>query len=196
MRLVIRTAARLRLAALLALGAFALHQLRYLIAYGGGSSQELARQGHDYMAAALPLLAALALSALAATAVRARLGPKLTRGPIGPRMLTCALALIAIFSLQELLEGALAADHPAGPAALIGRGGWVALPLALALGALVALAVRALEGVELALAAARARSSRARAPRVRGRARRERRASRLLSPLAFGLARRPPPVSA
>ena len=44
-----RTAHRVRLAAILAVGAFALHQLRFLIAFGDSSSAELAQQGHRYM---------------------------------------------------------------------------------------------------------------------------------------------------
>ena len=47
-----RTAHRVRLASILAVGAFGLHQLRYLIAFGGSASAE----GHRYMADLLPPL--------------------------------------------------------------------------------------------------------------------------------------------
>ena len=47
------------------------------------------------------------------------------------------LALAAIFCAQELTEGAIATGHPAGLAAVLADGGWVFLPLALAIGALV-----------------------------------------------------------
>lgn len=184
----------MRLASLLALGAFAVHQLRYLLAYGDGSGRALAEQGHDYLASALPVLAALALAAVLATALRVRLGAGLSGTSWSRRIFFCAAALLSIYAGQELLEGTLAAGHPAGAAALLGGGGWVALPLASGLGSLVALAVRLLEGIEVALSRLWPRRLPARAPRVRGAARRERRANPLSSPLAFGLARRPPPV--
>ncbi len=186
-------AQRLRLASLLALGSFGLHQLRYLLAYGGDSGQTLAEQGHDYLASALPVLAALALAALLATALRARLGAGLSRRSLSRRILLCATALLAIYAGQELLEGTLSAGHPAGAAAVLSGGGWLALPLALALGCFVALAVQVLERIEVSLSRPRPRVT-DRAPRVRGCARRERRPNPLSSPLAFGLARRPPPV--
>src|SRR6266511_2115164 len=127
-------AQRLRLASLLALGSFDLHQLRYLLAYGGDSGQTLAEQGHDYLASALPVLAALALAALLATALRARLGAGLSRRSLSRRILLCATALLAIYAGQELLEGTLSAGHPAGAAAVlaspIGRRGSAGAPVA------------------------------------------------------------------
>ena len=187
-------AQRLRLASLLALGSFGLHQLRYLLAYGGDSRQALAEQGHDYLASALPVLAALALAALLATVLRIRLGAGFSDTPWSRRILLCAAALLTIYAGQELLEGMLAAGHPAGAAALLGGGGWLALPLALVVGSLVAVAARLLEGIEVALALRLPRRLAVRAPRVRGVAREKRGANPLSSPLAFGLARRPPPV--
>src|SRR3954452_8293100 len=109
MRTAMRTAHGVRLGAVLALGAFALHQLRYLIAFGGSSSAELARQGHSYMADALPVLVVFALSALLATLIRSRFGPTLSRGPLARRAATLAVALLAIYVTQESLEGLLAA---------------------------------------------------------------------------------------
>lgn len=187
-------ARHVRLASLLVLGAFALHQLRYLLAFGGESAHELADQGHDYLLSALPLLWALGLAALLATALRARLGARLRERPTLHRVATYAATLLAIYCGQELLEGALAAGHPAGPAALLAAGGWVALPLALAFGLGVALVVRFLERVEVVLSEHRSPGRAARAPRVRGRGLPAHRANPLLAPLAFGLARRPPPT--
>ena len=109
-----RTANRVRLASILAVGAFGLHQLRYLITAGGTT------EGHRYM-------------------------------------------------------------------------GWIAFPLALVVGSLSALLVRALEGVERAIAVFHAeRPRRSRAPAVRGRALSARGLMLALAPLAFGPARRPP----
>jgi hypothetical protein len=187
-------AQRLRLASLLALGAFGVHQLRYLLAYGGDSGRALGEQGHDYLASALPVLAALGLAALLATALRVRLGPGLSQTSWSGRILFCSAALLAIYSGQELLEGVLAAGHPGGAAALVGAGGWIALPLTVAFGFLLALAMRLLEGIEVVLSRLASRPRAARPPRVRGAARGERRANPLSSPLAFGLARRPPPL--
>jgi hypothetical protein len=194
MRSAMRTAHRVRLAAVLALGAFALHQLRYLIAFGGSSSAELARQGHSYMADALPVLAVFALSALLATLIRSRFGPALSRAPLARRAATLALALLAIYVTQESLEGLLAAGHPGSVGVVLAAGGWLAFPLALVLGVLAALLIRALEGIEVALSASVGRTRLPRAPRISGSRRRAPGANLLDTPLAFGLARRPPPL--
>jgi hypothetical protein len=187
------SARRARGAAILALGAFALHQLRYLVAFGSSSSEELARQGHGYLASAAPVLAAMALAALLATALRARFGDGLAKGSIPRRTAVFTLALLGIFSVQESLEGLLAAGHPAGLAAILGGGGYLAIPLAVAIGVLAALLVRALEGVEIALSARRVAPRLPRAPRERGQWEPVRRVHAPRAAMAFGLARRPPP---
>jgi hypothetical protein len=188
-----RTAHRLRLAAILALGAFALHQLRYLIAFGDSSSAELARQGHGYMADALPVMAVFGLSALLATMMRARSGAGLVRAPLHRRTSIFSLALLSIYAIQESLEGMLAAGHPGGVAAVLAAGGWVAIPLAIALGRLAALMAKGLEGFESAIASRRAPRRLRRAPLVQGRPLAARAARLPRTPLAFGFARRPPP---
>jgi hypothetical protein len=188
-----RTAHRVRLAAILALGAFALHQLRYLIAFGGSSSEELARQGHGYMADWLPILGAFVLSALIGTLIRGRLGARLVRASLPRRAAIFAAALLAIFVTQESLEGLMAAGHPGGAAAVIASDGWLAIPLALALGFVAALLANALERIEVAIAARRTIPVLPRAPRDTGCARRAPSLPHALDSLAFGLARRPPP---
>jgi hypothetical protein len=189
-----RIAHRVRLAALLALGAFALHQVRYLAVFGGSSPAELARQGHGYMGDALAPLAVLSLAGLIATLIRGTEGAARVRTSLARSVGLFAATLLAVYVCQESLEGLLASGHPGGPAAFLADGGWVALPLALAIGLGCALLARALEGVEVAIARthwprgrrrARARSSR----RPQGRP-----AATPISPLAFGLARRPPPA--
>jgi hypothetical protein len=186
-----RTAHRVRLASILAVGAFALHQVRYLIA---GSSS--ATESHRYMTDLLPALSVLVLAAILATLIRGTEGAAPSRAPLARRVAVFASALLAIYLSQELLEGLIAAGHPAGIAAVLAGGGWVALPLALAIGTLVALLARALEGVERAIAVVHAdRPLRRHAPAVRGRARAARALSLLFEPLAFGLARRPPPLA-
>jgi hypothetical protein len=191
-----RTAHYVRLAALLAVGAAALHQLRYLVVFGSSSSGELAREGHGYLVDLLPALAVLVFSAALATVVRGTEGAASARSPLTRRIAVFAGALLTIYTGQELLEGILAAGHPAGPGALLAGGGWVALPLALAIGALAALLARALEGFERAIAVVHAAARRrSRAPAVRGRALPARLARLAAAPLAFGLARRPPPAA-
>jgi hypothetical protein len=193
------TGPRARAIAVLALGAFALHQLRYLVAFGGDAGRALDAQGHAYLAQVLPVLAALALLALAVTVLRPLLAPEsIARSGAGSRLrpaLACAGVLLAAFACQELAEGLLAGGHPGGLAALYAEGGWLALPLAVLLGIGVSLVLGALAAIEVVIAA-RARRHR---PRPRPRRRASTPASpflipRAAAPLAFGLARRPPPA--
>jgi hypothetical protein len=188
-----RTAHRARLAAILALGAFALHQLRYLIAFGSSSSEELARQGHGYMADWLPIVGVFTISALLGTLIRGRLGASLAKASLSRRAAIFAAALLAIFVTQESLEGVLAAGHPGGAEAVLGSDGWLAIPLAVVIGFVAALLARALEHVEIAIGGRRTTRVLPRAPRKTGSARAAAAVSRTLDALAFGLARRPPP---
>jgi hypothetical protein len=187
-----RLAHNVRLASILAVGAFALHQLRYLLAFGSASA-ELAEQGHRYMMDLLPAIAVLVLAGAVATLIRGTEGASPARVPLARRILVFAGALLAIYIAQEMIEGTLLAGHPAGPAAVLANGGWLALPLAAGIGALSALLASALEGVERAIALVHARRVRSRPPAVRGRALPARTLRLASSPLAFGLARRPPP---
>ncbi|MFI5027052.1 MAG: hypothetical protein ACHQCI_09940 [Solirubrobacterales bacterium] len=193
MRSAMRTAHRARLAAILALGAFAVHQLRYLIAFGSSSSEELARQGHGYMAAWLPILGVFTISALLGTLIRGRFGARLAQASLSRRAAIFAAALLAIFVTQESLEGVVAAGHPGGVAAVLGYDGWLAIPLAAAIGFVAALLARALEQVEIAIGARRTIPVLPRAPRKAGSPRPAAAVPRTLDALAFGLARRPPP---
>ena len=185
-----------RAAALVALGELAVHQLRYLLAYGGNSGRELAAQGHSYLDSALPVLCVLALAVLAGGVLRAALdaGPGSPSCSIRRGAAFFAVAIAAVFAAQELIEGALAAGHPGGPAAVLAHGGLVALPLSILLGAACAVLYRGF--VRLGVLLAAALSVRARLPRAPRRARAAGPVFLLApaaSPLAFGLARRPPP---
>jgi len=112
--------------------------------------------------------------------------------PFGLLWLSSICALLAVYCGQELLEGVLSSGHPSGFAALAVDGGWSALPLAVGLGLLVALALRGVAAAEALVAKrARARRGRVRAPRAR-RPRPD--AERpLISVLALKLASRAPP---
>jgi hypothetical protein len=186
-----RIAYNVRLAAILAVGAFALHQLRYLIASGAASSAS--HSAHGYMTDLMAPIAVLVLAAAMATLIRGTEGARSARAPLGRRIALFGVALLAIYLGQESLEAILSTGQLANLPAILAAGGWVAFPLALALGALAALLARALEVVERAIAIAHTERVRCRPPLVRGRALAARGIRLASAPLAFGLARRPPP---
>ncbi len=154
-----RPAFMLRASALLACSALVVHELRYLVGWGSQAEHALASHGHSYLGLATPL------TLLVLTAAFAAFLSKLTRGgspaegaPIRlwKVWLTAWLALLAIYTCQELVEGALSPGHPSGLPGLIEASGWTALPLAAAFGGLVALLLR---GAEAALARVAARAT-------------------------------------
>jgi len=183
-----RLAHSVRLAAILAVAAFALHQLRYLLLPGA----ELAERGHGYTVDLLAPIAVLVLAGALATLIRGTEGVTPTRVPLGRRIALFTAVLLGIYAGQESIE-ALFAGHPASLLALLGEG-WVQLPLAVAIGGITALLARALEVVERVIAIVLAVVPvRVRPPAVRGRALRAHGLRLTSSPLAFGLAIRPPP---
>jgi hypothetical protein len=190
MRSPMRIAHNVRLASILAVGAFGLHQIRYLLVSGVSSTEHAA---HGYMTDLMAPIAVLVLAAALATLIRGTEGAAPERAPLGRRIALFAGALLAIYAGQEALEAILTAGHPPLVESMLTGGGWLAAPLALAIGALSALVARALERVERAIAIVHARRVRFRAPAVRGRALPARALSLAFAPLAFGLARRPPP---
>jgi hypothetical protein len=145
-----------RLAALMGAGTFAVHQARYALGYRDEASSVLAAQGHAYLIAAGPLLAGAVMLVLAQLIRRvARGGSPDAPAPRFHRLWAgTTVALVAVYVLQESVEGALAAHHPAGAAGVLGHGGWLALPLAVAVGFAIALAMRG-AGAAAGLAAAR-----------------------------------------
>jgi hypothetical protein len=189
----------LRCGALIALGALAVHQLRYLLAYGGRSGAELIHQGHGYLLQALPILCGFAIALLAAGLLRAWGTASPGAAPLAARFQTRALlyaaAILAVFASQELIEGTFAAGHAAGFAAVFGSGGWLAVPLALLAGAAAAFTDRAVFAAERFVAAVADRQRGPLERPTRGSARRPAPDFVHLTstPLAFGLARRPPP---
>ena len=191
MRSPLRIAHNVRVASILAVGAFGLHQLRYLIAPGAASAEHSA---HGYMADLMAPVAVLVLAAALATLIRGTEGAAPAHGaPLSRRIALFAGALLAIYVGQESLEGVLTGHAVLGDSVF--GPGWVAVPLAVGIGTLSGLLASALERVERAIAIVHARRIRARAPAVRGRALPARALSLLAAPLAFGLARRPPPLA-
>lgn len=187
------------LAALIAVAELVLHELRYLVGYGADAGIALADQGHGYLTlASLAVVVGLALALgrlLLAFRRALRTATASSVPPFGLLWLAAVCALLAIYCSQELLEGLLSTGHPDGFAALAVNGGWSAIPLAIALGAVVALVLRGAAAAESVLASARRRSAAAptRPPRASRRPDivRVRRA-----PLAARCAGRAPPAAA
>jgi hypothetical protein len=182
----------------LLLGAIVLHELRYALGHGSEAQEALARHGHAYLEQLVPALVALSAALVAAALIAPLSGRAASarrgRKPVVRAALYAGL-LLAVFSAQELAEAWLASGRPDGLEALLGHGGWIAVPLALGLGGVAALATRGLERVEIRLAAAGARRrSRLARSEARPRARGAESTPLVAMPLAFGLARRPPPA--
>src|SRR4051812_19195096 len=131
-----------RLAALMSVGTFAVHQARYALGYRGEASQELVLQGHAYLIALGPLLAGVLMLALAGLIRRVARGGDGPAPRFGRVWAGATGALTTVYTAQELIEGAVASHHPEGIVGVAGHGGWVALPLAFAIGFAIALAMR------------------------------------------------------
>jgi hypothetical protein len=190
---------RFRAIALLASASFALHQLRYSLAYGRDAQEQLGVQGHDYFGLVLPIVVTFGLVALLAFAVRIAAASGTGNGE-RPLLCTRALwarasaVLLGVYGVQEGLEGAIEPAHDAGIAAVFGHGGWLAVPLALVLGALLAFL---LKGAALAIEVVAKRSPVYRRTLPALQTLRERPAQRpALDEIALFLAGRgPPPTS-
>jgi hypothetical protein len=138
--------------------AFAVHELRYRLAYGSHASAALAAQGHGYLDSLAPwiaLLAALGFGSFLVRLARSLAG----RSEDRPRRsfvvlwAVASLALLATYAVQEWLEGLFAAGHPGGLEGIVGHGGLWALPLALLAGILVACVLRLASAVVGAVSA-------------------------------------------
>lgn len=154
---------RLRAAALLSGGVFAVHQLRYLLAYGHESHQALRAQGHAYLALLLPAVV-IALTLCAASLVAALvLSDRTSKGHTPPDWsrlwASSSGVLLLAYVVQECLEAALEPGHTVGLAVVAGHGGWIVLPLVIVIGLAITLL---LVGAATAVArvAARARNVR------------------------------------
>ncbi|MBN9621791.1 MAG: hypothetical protein J0H06_02385 [Actinobacteria bacterium] len=185
-----RFGARAQSASSIALAAFAVHQLRYLVASGAGQDG-LARLGHAYLGHLPPLLVGFAVAAAVAAVMRGR-GDSDRRVGRNLGAAFFALGVVAVFCGQELLEGALIAGHAGDVAAIFSSGGWAAVPLAALFGLLAAVIDRGIESVETRLAICTACV--ASAPATIGAPGSGQFLMRRCSPLALGIATRPPPT--
>ena len=130
-----------------------MHQIRYVLASTG--ADEAAAHGHGYLELVAPVLVATTVAAIGISLLAAlvgRVAAPLDPGHATERAAAYALGLLAVYFVQELAEGLLVGGHGA-LAGLVGPGGWLALPLAMAFGAVVALACSWLDRVQHKLAA-------------------------------------------
>ncbi len=141
-----RAPAAVAKAGLVPAGAFVVHQLRFMLAYGGGASVELAKSGHSYLHSLVPwivLLAGVAAAAFLWALGRAMAGqrsvPRYTLS-LAALWLISTLCLVLIYVGQEYLEGLFATGHAAGWVGIFGYGGWWAIPAAAFVGLVLAAA--------------------------------------------------------
>ena len=124
--------------------AFAVHQLRFVLAFGSGAGAELQRTGHSYMHSLVRWL--IVLLALVVGGFLRELGRALAGQTSAARFtisfaglwLACAAALVLIYCVQEFLEGILIVGQPAGLIGIFGYGGWWAIPAAVCIGLVLA----------------------------------------------------------
>jgi hypothetical protein len=110
-------------------GTFGLHQLRFALV--GENARHV--HGHGYLTEAGPLLAGFVLLALTIGLARVARGHGGHGASFSRVWLGSSAALVAVYCLQESLEG----QH-----AIFGHGGWLAFPLAVAIGLAIALLAR------------------------------------------------------
>jgi len=141
----------LRLGALLAAGALATHELRYRVSFGGAAPSKLDATGHGYLSVLTALVAVALAFGLAQFVLQMAHPTRADREALrGPRLwLLASAALLTLYTGQELLEGWLAPGHPTGVGGAFGDGGWVAIGLAIAIGAVIS---ACMHGAEVVLA--------------------------------------------
>ena len=133
---------RARAGVLLLAGAVALHQLVY-----GLARVQPDEHAHAYLDWLRPVLFALLVGGVAEVVVRAlRVHRRERTPPPRGRVLWPVMSalLLAVFVAQEATEAAFAGDGHAHALRelIVGHGLWIALPLALIVGAVLALALR------------------------------------------------------
>ena len=130
--------------ALVPAGAFAVHQLRFMLAFGSSAGMELTRQGHSYLHSLVPWIVSLLAVAIGGflwglgRALRGQVSiPRYTLS-LAALWIVCSACLVGIYIVQEFLEGLFATGHPAGLVGIFGYGGWWSIPVALCIGLVLA----------------------------------------------------------
>ncbi|HEX3874786.1 MAG TPA: hypothetical protein VHW26_11610 [Solirubrobacteraceae bacterium] len=182
-------------------GVLAVHELRYLLAYGADAGHELHAHGDTYVGTAsllAGLLVAIPAVGVGFGVIRARRGnASLRRARLRPwqSWLVWAVLLTVGFCGVEGLEMVFESEHPGGFAGVFGAGGWWAVPAAVGVAAVFTLARRGARAlVRLAARPRRRRADRAGTGVVSGDPVRVDRRARQ-TPLASGAAGRAPPRS-
>ena len=129
---------------MLAAGSLAVHEVRFLAGYGGDDVVG----GHAYLAWLAPLVALALAAACGARLARIGRGPAPAR--TGLTWLGASAALAGAYVVQETIEGFASPGHPG----LLAHGGWIAAPMALLVGALVAATLRGAQAADEAAARA------------------------------------------
>jgi hypothetical protein len=189
-------------AGLLPPAALAVHELRYLLAFGPNAGIELQRQGHSYLHSVAPWIA-LAVALVAGTFLRAlgrafsgRTSVSGLSISFATLWLACTACLVAIYMGQEFLEGAFATGHPAGWIGIFGYGGWWSIPVAACIGLVLAAVFHAADWVLGEVSRRYAASVPTRRRGAQAPLRPARRALPRLAPVAGGWSGRGPPALA
>jgi hypothetical protein len=153
---------RLRAAVLTFVGVLAVHHGCYMFATPERDHEFAA--AHAYLSWLTPVAGGLLFLAGAELAARV-LSPTIAGPQASPRVRalwpTVTVTLVCAFALQESLEAALSHEHLPLQAAVFGAGGWTAVPLAVAVGGVIALLLRgAARALRWALHRARRRARR------------------------------------
>lgn len=187
-----------RLAALLGVGALAVHHFRYALVGVSSSDGEAVSAAHRYLPFAVAFVLALAAFAVALS-VRDLMRAGRGRALVQPSRLSfphlwtaCSIVLVLTYLAQEALEGWFEGEPVSAGAILIAHGGWLVLLIAPAVGGAVALLCRAARAAIVRLARTPWRDLRRQAVRRRW----PRRAVHRLQPLFLlgQIAGRAPPV--
>jgi hypothetical protein len=132
---------RLRAAVLTLVGALGVHEGRYLFA--PPEHEHALADAHAYLGWVVPLAGALLF--LAVVQVGVRIGRPEGEGTLPAARalwLGATASLLTVFGAQECAEAFLSHGHLPLLADVLGAGGWVAIPLCIAAGGLVALLLK------------------------------------------------------
>ena len=134
---------RLRAAVLILVGALGVHHGRY--AFATAEHEHDFARAHSYLpwlACAAAVLLFLAVVQLAAYLGRGKRNPGIELPRVRTLWPAATCTLLGVFGAQESVESLLSHGHLPELTQLVGGGGWTAVPLAVAAGAVIALLLR------------------------------------------------------